>query len=149
MSDVERNVDVFRRLEAAHQARDNDTIRSLLTDDFTPHTAGSEMMPPGADGAIAANEGSFSFMPDKRTEILDVFGEGDRTVAHVRMQGTNTGEAIAWAGLTEPTGKAVDFDWVQISRHAEDGRIAETWSQMDVPMMMMQLGAMPAPGGGS
>ena len=35
---------------------------------------------------------------------------------------TNTGEAIAWAGLTEPTGKAVDFDWVQISRHEDDGR---------------------------
>jgi predicted ester cyclase len=147
MSDVERNIDVFRRLEAAHQARDNDTIRSLLTEDFTPHTAGSEMMPAGADGAIAANEGSYSFMPDKRTEILDLFGGGDRTVAHVRMQGTNTGEAIAWAGLSEPTGKVVDFDWIQISRHAEDGRIAETWSQMDVPKMLMQLGAMPAPGG--
>ena len=63
------------------------------------------------------------------------------------MQGTNTGEAIAWAGLSEPTGKVVDFDWIQISRHTEDGRIAETWAQMDIPMMMMQLGAMPAPGG--
>src|SRR4029079_13247857 len=114
MSDVGRNVDVFRRLEAAHQSRDNDTIRSLLTDDFTAHTAGAEMMPPGAEGAIAANEGSFAFMPDKRTEILDLFGESDRTVAHVRMQGTNSGEAIACAGPHQTTGQSGECDMTQI-----------------------------------
>ena len=42
------------------------------------------MMPPGADGAIAANEGSCSSMPDTRTGNLDVIGDGDRNVAHVR-----------------------------------------------------------------
>lgn len=147
MSDVERNIDVFRRLEAAYQARDTATVRELLGPDLVAHTPGAEMMPPGAEGAIAANEGAHATMPDRRTEILDLFGEGDRTVAHVRMRGTNTGEPIAWAGLTEPTGKAVDFDWVQISRHDDRGRIVETWAQMDTPTMMMQLGAMPAPGG--
>lgn len=147
MWDVERNVDVFRRLEAAYNARDNDTIRELVAADLVAHTPGAEMMPRGVEGAIAANEGSYTFMPDRRTEILDLFGEGDRTVAHVRMTGTNDGAAIAWAGLTEPTGKRVDFDWVQISRHEADGTIAETWAQMDVPKMLMQLGAMPAPGG--
>jgi hypothetical protein len=39
------------------------------------------------------------------------------------------------------------LDWIQICRHVDDGRIAETWSQMDVPTMLMQLGAMPSPGG--
>ena len=43
--------------------------------------------------------------------------------------------------------KAVDFDWIQIARHDEQGRIVETWAQMDTPALMMQLGAMPAPGG--
>ena len=43
---------------------------------------------------------------------------------------TNTGEAIAWAGLTAP-GKAVDFDWVQISARRRRPSIAETWSQID------------------
>jgi predicted ester cyclase len=147
MSDVERNVEVFRRLEAAYNARDNDAIRELVASDLVAHTPGSEMMPPGVEGAIAANEGAFTFMPDRRTEILDLFGEADRTVAHVRMTGTNDGGAIAWAGLTEPTGKRVDFDWVQISRHDDRGRIAETWAQMDTPRMLMQLGAMPTPGG--
>jgi len=147
MSDVERNVETFRRLEAAYSARDNDTIRELVAADLVAHTPGVEMMPAGVEGAIAANEGSFSFMPDRRTEILDLFGEGDRTVAHVRLQGTNNGQAMAWAGFNEPTNKSVDFDWIQIARHDDQGRIVETWAQMDTPALMMQLGAMPAPGG--
>lgn len=147
MSDVERNLGTFRGLEQAYRDRDYDTVRRSLTGDFTAHTPGAEMMPPGVDGAIAANEGGFSFFPDKQTEILDLFGEGDRTVAHVRMTGTNTGEPVAWAGMSEATGKAVDFDWIQVSRHLDDGRIAETWAQMDTPKLMIQIGAMPAPGG--
>jgi predicted ester cyclase len=94
-----------------------------------------------------AYEGGFGFFPDKRVEITDAFAEGDRVVAHMRMTGTNTGGAVAWAGLSEPTGKAIDTDWIQISRHVDDGRIVETWAQMDSPKMMVKLGAMPAPGG--
>ena len=39
------------------------------------------------------------------------------------------------------------MDWIQISRHGPDGKIRETWAQMDLPKMMVQLGAMPAPEG--
>ena len=102
------------------------------------------MMPPGVEGAIAANEGSFASFPDKRSEILDIFGEGDRVVSHVRMTGTNQG-GIPWAGVPA-NDKPIDTDWIQISRF-EAGQIAETWAQMDTPKMMVQLGMMPAPGG--
>jgi hypothetical protein len=50
-------------------------------------------------------------------------------------------------GSISATGKAIDMDWIQISRHGDDGMIQETWAQMDVPKMMVQLGAMPAPEG--
>jgi predicted ester cyclase len=145
MDDVARNIDVVTRLEQAYNARDTDTIRASVAADFVAHTAGSEMMPPGVEGAIAANEGASASFPDKRTEILEVFGEGDRVVTHVRMTGTNDG-GIPWAGVPA-NGKPIDIDWIQISRHADDGTIAETWAQMDVAKMMMQLGVMPAPEG--
>ena len=147
MSDVERNIGVVRRLEDSFAARDHDAIRGLIAADFVPHTPGSEMLPAGVEGAIMANEGAWSYFPDKKTEILDIFGEGDRVVSHVRMTGTNTGAPLDWAGLMEATGKPIDNDWVQISRHADDGTIVETWAQQDVPKLLMQLGAMPAPGG--
>ena len=59
--------------------------------------------------------------------------------------GTNDG-GIAWAGVPA-NGKPIDTDWIQISRHADDGTIVETWAQMDLPKMMVQVGAMPAPEG--
>jgi hypothetical protein len=30
---------------------------------------------------------------------------------------------------------------------SDSGKVVETWAQMDIPKMMMQLGAMPGPGG--
>ena len=141
---AEENVAAVRRLEQAYNARDYDTVRAIVAADFAPHTPGSEMMPPGVEGAIAANEGTFESFPDKRSQIVDIFGEGDRVVSHVHMTGTNQG-GLPWAGVTA-NGKAVDTDWIQISRFA-DGKVVETWAQMDIPKMMVQLGAMPASGG--
>ena len=145
MSDVARNIELVERLERAYNEREYDTVRASLAADFVPHTAGSENLPPGVEGAIAANEGSFAGMSDRRTEILEIFGDGDKVVSHVRMRGTNDG-GIAFAGVPA-NGKFVDFDWIQISRHAGDGKIVETWSQMDLPKFMVQIGAMPAPEG--
>lgn len=145
MDDVERNVQLVERLEQAYNARDYEAVRERVAADLVAHTAGSEMLPPGVEGAIAANEGGFGSYPDKRTEILEIFGAGDRVVSHVRMTGTNEG-GLPWAGVPA-NGKPVDIDWIQISRHADDGTIVETWAQMDVAKMMMQLGVMAAPEG--
>lgn len=145
MSDVARNVELVERLERAYNERDYDTVRVCLAADFVAHTPGSETLPAGVDGAIASNEGGFQSFSDKRSEILEIFGEGDRVVSHVRMTGTNDGD-MPFGGISA-TGKPIDIKWIQISRHAEDGTIRETWAQMDLPTMMVQLGAMPAPEG--
>jgi predicted ester cyclase len=142
---TKENVDAVRRLEDAYNAADYDAVRSIVAADFVPHTPGSEGMPPGVEGAIAANEMSRVSFPDKRTEILDIFGEEDKVIMRVRMTGTNDG-GLQWAGIPA-NGNKVDIEHVQISRHDADGRIVETWAQMDVPKMMVQLGAMPAPEG--
>ena len=145
MSDVARNVELFKRLEEAYGERDYDTVRACLAPDLVAHAPGADLVPAGVEGAIASNEGSFSFFSDKQTEILEIFGDGDRTVAHVRMTGTNDG-GISWAGVPA-NGKPIDTDWIQISRHAEDGTIVETWAEMDIPKMLMQVGAIPTPEG--
>jgi predicted ester cyclase len=145
MSDVARNIELVERLERAYNERDYDTVRACVAADFVPQTPGSETLPAGVEGAIAANEGGFQGFSDKRTEILEIFGEGDRVVSHVRMTGTNDGD-LPFGGISA-TGKAIDMDWIQISRHGSDGTIQETWAQMDLPKMMVQVGAMPAPEG--
>lgn len=99
------------------------------------------MMPPGLEGAKAADIGGWQSFPDKRTEILDIFGEREYVVAHIRMTGTNKG-GLSWAAIPA-NDKAVDTDWIQISRHGSEGKVVATWAQMDVTKMMMRLGAMP------
>jgi predicted ester cyclase len=145
MADVVRNIEVVEKLEKAYNDRDYDTVRACVAGDLVAHTPGSEMLPAGVEGAIASNEGSFQGFSDRKTEVLEIFGDGDRVVSHVRMTGTNDGD-MPFGGIAA-TGKAVDIDWIQISRHGDDGMIQETWAQMDLPKMMVQLGAMPAPEG--
>ena len=145
MSDAARNIELVERLERAYNERDYDTVRACLAADFVPHSPGSEGLPAGVEGAIASNEGSFQAFSDKGTEILEIFGDGDRVVSHVRMTGTNDGD-MPFGGISA-TGKPIDIDWIQISRHADDGTIRETWAQMDLPKMMVQLGAMSPPEG--
>jgi predicted ester cyclase len=144
---VAENIEAVRTLESAYGEKDYDAVKSIIAPDVATHTPGSEMMPTGVEGCIAANEGGFSYFPDKHVEITDLFGEGDRTVAHMRMTGTNTGAPVDWAGLAETTGKPIDIDWIQIARHDDASRIVETWAQMDTSALMVQLGAMPAPEG--
>ena len=81
MSDVSSNIERIERLEQAYNDRDYDTVRGIVAPDFVAHTAGSEMMPPGIEGAIMANEGAHSAFPDRSTEVLEAFGDGDRVVS--------------------------------------------------------------------
>ena len=145
MSDVARNIALVERLEKAYNERDYDTVRACVAADFVAHAPGAEFVPAGVEGAIAADQGSWTFFSDKHSEILEIFGDGDKTVSHVRMTGTNDG-GIAWAGVPA-NGKPIDTDWIQISRHADDGTIVETWAEMDIPKMLMQVGAIPTPEG--
>jgi steroid delta-isomerase-like uncharacterized protein len=67
--------------------------------------------------------------------IADAFGEGDRVLARTTWHGTHRGE---FAGIPA-TGKPVILTALMIHR-LEDGRIAETWPQLDLLNGLQQLG---------
>jgi predicted ester cyclase len=145
MGDVERNIDVVRRLEDAYNRRDYTVLPDLVRDDLVANAASADPSQQDHAGLQANNEGAYSSFPDKRTEIEDIFGEGDYVVARVRDTGTNRG-GLPFLGV--PANDApVDIQWIQISRHDADGKIAETWATMEIPKLMQQLGAMPGPEG--
>jgi predicted ester cyclase len=145
MAEVERNIDVVRRLEEAYNRRDYSSLPELVRDDLMAHTPSADPNGQNHAGLQANNEGAYSAFPDKRTEIEDIFGEGDYVVARVRNRGTNTG-GLPWFGIPANDAK-IDNQWIQITRHDDDGKIAETWAQMEVVKLMQQLGAMPGPEG--
>jgi predicted ester cyclase len=133
------NVEIVRRLETAWATNDYDTVREILSPDFPKlnHGPGAEMIPPGIDGLIQGHEMSLGAFPDRKQEILDSFGEGDRVMIRSRMTGTNTG-GLPWFGIPA-NDRAVDVEYITIYR-LEDGKVVESWAQMDLATMMQQLG---------
>lgn len=71
-------------------------------------------------------------------EIVD----GDRVALRFTQTGTHTG---AFMGLA-PTGRTFAMAG-QTVLHFRDGRVVERWSSADMLGLMVQLGAIPQPGG--
>ena len=83
----------------------------------------------------------FSAFSDLHTDILDIFGEGDKVIARLDITGTNTG---SFAGQP-PTGKKVNFQSFRIYR-VVDNKIIESWAMQDRLGLMEQLGFVQSPG---
>jgi steroid delta-isomerase-like uncharacterized protein len=91
---------------------------------------------------MARNAGFAAAFPDRRVDIDDAFGAGDRAVARATLHATHTGKL----GDIPPTGKPVRLTSTIIYRF-EDNKIAEEWEIFDALGMYRQLGVAP-PGEG-
>jgi predicted ester cyclase len=133
------NVQTVRRLETAWSTEDYSTVREILAPDFPEHNhgAGAEAMPPGIDGLIEGHKMSLGAFPDRKQEIMDSFGDGDRVMIRSRMTGTNKG-GLPWFGIPA-NDRQVDVEYITIYR-LEDDKVVESWAQMDIAKMMLQLG---------
>jgi len=88
---------------------------------------------------MARNAGFAAAFPDRRVDIDDAFGGGDRVVARATLHATHTGSL----GDIAATGKPVRLASVIIYRFAGN-QIVEEWEIFDALGMYRQLG-LPAP----
>jgi predicted ester cyclase len=139
LDEVQRNIAMVRRLEDAFNGRNYFLLREIIASAFEGHNPGSNDVT--VEGLEANNEDWHAALPDKGTEIVSIFGEGDRVVAHIQDRGTNMG-GLPWFGIPA-NGKVMDMGWLQITRHDRDSRIIEMWSLAEVPTLLIQLGAVP------
>lgn len=128
-------------MEDAFNGRDYFDLDKLVGGAFEGHNPGSSDVT--VEGLVANNESWHAAMPDKRTEVVSTFGEGDRVVARIQDRGTNTG-GVPWYGIPA-NGRGMDMGWVQITRHDRDGKIIEMWAYADLPILFEQLGAVAKP----
>jgi steroid delta-isomerase-like uncharacterized protein len=137
---LEANKDILRRFFAAAGANDQDAMLALVAPDSTIHTPvpGSFQGPEGARQFLGVYFGAF---PEQRTAVHELVAEGDRVLVRHTHHVTHGGD---FAGLP-PTGKQAVIDGLELFRIA-DGKIAEMWHQDDLLGLMIQLGAVPAPG---
>jgi predicted ester cyclase len=100
------------------------------------HTSPSApTLPPGAEGVKMIATMFRSAFPDYWMTIDHLVAEPDRVAARFSQGGTHQGDLFG----IPPTGKTVKFTEMGILRVA-DGKIVESWYDVDMLGMMQQLG---------
>lgn len=119
-------------------AGDLDGFAKFMADDFVEHevTPGLEPTKAGVQEFFRMQLAAF---PDTRMEVEDLIVSGDKVVARVRYTGTHRGEFMG----IPATGKAVDFQIIDIFAMGSDGLVHEHWGLSDAMAMMQQLGVLP------
>jgi predicted ester cyclase len=81
--------------------------------------------------------------PDLRITVEDTVAGDDKVAARMTFRGTHRGP---FRGL-EPTGRPVEFSSIRIYR-IEDGKVVQTWAEVDALGLLGQLrGEAAGPGG--
>ena len=102
---------------------------------------------PGVAGFLATSAWLRLAFSDLSFQIIELTADGDRTMAHVRMSGRQTGPFVVFPPgarpvVFAPTGRAFGVRQVHVFRH-RDGRHGEHIAVRDDLSMMTQLGHLP------
>ncbi|MBP7690628.1 MAG: ester cyclase [Anaerolineales bacterium] len=139
---IDANRTIIRRYREIHNTNQLDKLGEVLATDFVPHSL-MPGLPAGLDGARMAHQGAVASFPDVHTISEDLIAEGDKVVERWSMTMTHTG--AAFFGVPAGSGRKVSVTGMSIYRIA-NGQIVEHWGEMDFSRVLMQLGALPAPG---
>src|SRR3712207_3904833 len=102
-------------------------IDEFVSADYVEHAAVPGDQPSGFEGLkllITAFRGAF---PDLKSNLEDIFAEGDRVAYRWSARGTHLGE---WGGIP-PTGNHVTATGITLYRIAGD-KVAEGWASIDL-----------------
>ncbi len=138
---TEQNKELCRRFYAAVSSGDFDVLDLIVAPNFVEHAVVDPRMPAGREGVKALFRMARQAMPDMTITAEDIVAEGDRIAARAVMTGTQTGEFMG----IPPSGKHVEMTVMDLIR-IENGMYVEHWGVADMMGMMVQIGAIPAPG---
>ncbi len=115
-------------------------LPDLVADDFVEQNP-PPGQGPGRDGLGQFLRQMFQAFPDLSWQVQDMVAEGDRGAAWSTWTGTHRDTFMG----VPPTGRTVSVEAWTIDQF-RDGKLAESRIIMDVLGLLMQLGAIPAPG---
>jgi steroid delta-isomerase-like uncharacterized protein len=133
----------MRRAYELISAGDIDGFGALVAADFVEHEE-TPGLPPTKDGVLELFRGYRAAFPDMQMAVDEVIASGDRTVARVRVSGTQDGEFLGMP----PSGRRVEVRLIDIMRFDDAGLVVEHWGVVDMLSLLQQLGVIPqgAPG---
>jgi predicted ester cyclase len=136
-----KNKEIIRKVEEAWDQNRLDDLDQYFDPNFRSD-AGIPGMPPTLESAKMTHQASMQSFPDRKVEIMDVLGEGDKVTVRLRVTGTNQG-GVAWFGAP-PNGNKIDFEAISIYT-LKDGKIVGHQAVNDSATLLFQLGAWSPP----
>jgi predicted ester cyclase len=140
----EANKALVRQLFERADKSDIGVIDDVIADSYVDHNP-PPFQTPGATGAAGARdtfETATKIFSDWQHEVLAQFSDGDFVITRVVGRGRHTGDFLG----IPATDKDVQMEGIAIHR-IENGKVVEHWGQVDGMGMLVQMGAVPPPGG--
>lgn len=138
---AEENKAIFRRYVEEVSNEGNLELADEIFDRYTAHQSDGSTEERGPED-VKRFIGEFrQAFPDFRSVIEDQVAEGDKVVTRWRASGTHQGE---FRGIA-PTGNRIEVTGIGIFRFSEEGKVVESWDNMDQLGMMRQMGVIPNP----
>ncbi len=139
---LEENKAIARQFYKLIETGDLDLADEVVAEDYVNHNAlpGQTSGLAGYKEAISALRAS---LPDIQYTIDDQIAEGDKVLTRYRATGTHQGEFLG----VPASGKPLTFRALVLQR-VVNGKIQESWLEMDMLGLMQQMGALPTPGEG-
>jgi predicted ester cyclase len=140
---VEENKKTVQMIEEAWNRGDLDSLDQHFAKNFDNSASGVPGLPLGLATAKQVHGMSMAGFPDRKTEIVEIIGEGDKVLARVRNTGTNKG-GVPWFGAPANDAK-VDFEMWQIYTFDKKGKVVAHRGLNDGYMLCVQLGVITPP----
>jgi predicted ester cyclase len=134
------NAAAYRAALDRANAGDLDGYLDLYTDDVVFGGVTPEPMDKAA--TVAFHQGFYSAFPHAQVEVLDLIEVDDKLAARIVISGRHDG---AFMGVP-PTGNDAQLLITTILT-MRDGKCVERWSTADMLGLLIQIGAVPPPGG--
>lgn len=142
MTTAETNESVYRRInEEIWEKRNFDAVDDLIAEDYVLH---DPSMPDdaewsgGREGYREMVEMGTDVFENATIDIQQTISADDYVVGRWSMTGTHVGEM----GNIQPSNEEVTMTGIEISRF-EDGKLAESWQEINMLDMLMQAGELP------
>jgi predicted ester cyclase len=137
----EDNKALVRDMLAGADAADVTILDKFLGEEYDDHNPPPFQQGTGPAAARAAFEYALNAFSDFKHEIAAQYVDGDTVITRIVGSGKHTGEFMG----VPATGKQVSMEGIAIHR-VENGKLVEHWSTVDAMSLLMQMGAIPAPG---
>lgn len=140
---VEDNKKTVQMIEEAWNRGDLGALDQHFAPNFDNSASAIPGLPIGLETAKQVHGMAMTSFPDRKTEVVELIGDGDKVMSRVRTTGTNKG-GFPMYGAPANDAK-VDFEMISVYTFDKKGKVISHRGLNDAYLLGIQLGAIAPP----